>query len=321
MRFRIASLANVAAVLLSVAPASGQTASLRYRWAKGDVVPYRVMQQGSSIMTGMPGMGEMVVDQTIVEGFHLTVEDVAADGTATLRQTVDSIRIEINSPVRNIAFDSGSAAKPDDPVTAAMSTPMQAMIGESITIVMLPTGKIVTLEGMSRLFEKVMSRMPDNPAVAEMLNQFKISMGDDAKRAMFQQGFGSFPDHPARIGETWIDQLQTTNPILGATTTTATSTLKSIDAGPGSSLAHVSLKMAMAYDPNAGPTGPRGMVVKAADSTSDGEILFDITKGRVQKTTLKSEIPMTVSMQGPDGNPITIQSVAKSVMTLEMLEQ
>ena len=57
------------------------------------------------------------------------------------------------------------------------------------------------------------------------------------------------------------------------------------------------------------------------DSKSDGEILFDVTKGRVQKTTLKSQIPMTMSMQGPDGTPITIQSVAKSTVTLELLEK
>ena len=321
MRFRFASLAYVAVVVLSVAPAFGQTAALRYRWAKGDVVPYRVTQQSSSTVTGMPGMGEIVVDQTFVQGFHMTVEEVAADGTATLRQTFDSFRMAMNSPAGSLAFDSVSAAQPDDPTTAAMATPMLAMIGESITVVMQPTGKIVKLEGMSRIFEKVMASMPANPAVAQMLNQFKTSMGDEAMRSTFQQGFGSFPDQPTGIGETWTAQLQTTNPLLGAVTTTSTSTLKSIDAGTGSSLAHVNLEMVMAYGPNPGPPGPMGMVVKAADSKSDGEMLFDITKGRVQKTTLKSHMPMTMSMQGPDGTPITIQSVAKSTVTLEMVEK
>jgi uncharacterized protein DUF6263 len=315
MRFRVAALACMAAVLLTVSSASGQTAALRYRWVKGDVVAYRVTQQNTSTMSGMPGMGDMVVEQSVEQGFRLTVEEVAADGTATLRQTFDSMRMTMNSPAGKIAFDSTSTAKTDDPMTAAVAAPMRAMIGESITLVMQPTGKIVKLEGMSRIFDKVMAGMSD-PTAAQMLDQFKTSMGDEAMRMTFQQGFGSFPDHPVKIGETWTDKLETTHPLLGATTATATSTLKSIDAG--TSLAHLAIKTAMTYASNGAPTGPMNMVVKATNSSGDGETLFDTTKGRVQKTTVRSEIPMTMSMQGPDGSPINIQSVNRTTMTVEV---
>jgi hypothetical protein len=60
-------------------------------------------------------------------------------------------------------------------------------------------------------------------------------MGDDAIRAMFQQGFSAFPNHPVTPGENWTGQFQMTNPMFGKTTST-TSTLKSVERIDGMSL-------------------------------------------------------------------------------------
>jgi Family of unknown function (DUF6263) len=320
MKFRLSWWACMAAVLVSVAPACGQAVALRYRWAEGDVVRYRLTEQTSSTASA-PGTDASVVDQTMIQDFHISVDDVAADGTATLRHTVDSIRMEIHTPGEIIAFDTASAAKPD-PATATVSAPWRAIVGEPITVVMLPTGKIVKLDGMSRIFEKFTSGLPNDPAAAWALDQLKTSFGDEAMGAKYQQAFGRFPDRPVSTGESWTDPMQTIDSLLGALTMTATFTLKSIEGGTGASTAHINVRVANAYGPRAAPPTMATDVMKAADFTTDGEILFDMAKGRMQKAVLKSDTPMTMSIpSGPDGTATAIQIAAKNSMTLEMLER
>jgi hypothetical protein len=61
-------------------------------------------------------------------------------------------------------------------------------------------------------------------------------------------------------------------------------------------------------------SGALGMTAKLADSDGEGEILFDIAKGRVQKTSFKTEMPMTLSVSGPAGSQINSQGLVRSTM-------
>jgi hypothetical protein len=321
MKFRVGTLTCAVAILVGMSSAYGQDATLRYRWVKGDEVRYRLSQQGTTTITGLPGVGEMTTDQSNVQVFHLTVEDVTADGSATLRQTFESVRMELSSPAGKTVFDSGAGDKPTDPVGAAIGTTMSAMIGESITIVLQPTGAVTRVEGMSRILDKVMKTLPQNPAMAQTMSQLKGSMGDDAVRSLFEQSFVSFPDRAVKAGETWTGQFKMSNPMFGALTTTMTSTLKGVESGSGASIARITVMIAMAQDPQAPPSVLPGMTARIADSKGEGEILFDITKGRLQKSTFKSEMPVTMSMASPAGGEINSQMLVRNTITMEIVEK
>lgn len=321
MRFRVGMLACVVAIFVGVSSAYGQDATLRYRWVKGDDVRYRVSQQGTTTINGLPGMGEMTMDQSNVQVIRLTVEDVATDGSATLRQTFESARMELNSPAGKAVFDSAAADKPTDPIAVAIGATMSAMIGESITVVLMPTGAVIKVEGMSRIFDKIMKALPQDPTGAQVFGQFKGTMSDDAMRSMFEQGFVTFPDHAVKAGETWTGQFKMSLPIIGTLTTTRTSTLQGVESSSGASIARIATMIAMRQDAEASPPGPMGMTAKLADSKGEGEILFDIARGRVQKTSSRSEMPVTMSMTGPDGSQINAQSLVRTTMTMEIVEK
>ena len=320
MRFCVGRLACVA-VLVGVSSAYGQDATLRYGWVKGEEFRYRLSQQGTTTITGLPGIGEMTADQSNVQVFRLTVEDVAADGSATLRQTFESVRLETNSPAGKVVFDSSAADKPIDPIAAAMGMTMSAMIGESITIVLVPTGAVIKIEGVSRIFDKVLKTLPQNPATAQTVSLLKGIMSDDAMRSAFEQSFVTFPDHVVKPGETWTGQFKMSNPMFGSLTTTRTSTFRGVESSSGTSMARITAMIAMKQDPEASPSGPTGMTAKLADSTGEGEILFDIAKGHVQKTSFKSEMPMTMSVTGPAGGQINSQSLVRNTITMEIVEK
>ena len=301
--------------------AYGQDAALRYRWVKGEEVRYRVSQQGTTTISGLPGMGEMTMDQSHVQVLRLTVEDVATDGSATLRQTFESVRMELNSPAGKAVFDSAAADKPTDPIAVAIGATMSAMIGESITVVLVPTGAVIKVEGMSRIFDKIMKTLPQDPTGAQVFSQLKGTMSDDAMRSMFEQGFATFPDHAVKAGETWTGQFRMSLPIIGTVTTTRTSTLQGVESSNGTSIARIATMFAMRQDAEASPPGPMGMTAKLADSKGEGEILFDIAKGRVQKTSSRSEMPVTLSMTGPNGSQINAQSLVRTTVTMELVEK
>jgi hypothetical protein len=304
-----------------VSSAYGQDAALRYRWVKGEEVRYRVSQQGTTTISGLPGMGEMTMDQSHVQVLRLTVEDVATDGSATLRQTFESVRMELNSPAGKAVFDSAAADKPTDPIAVAIGATMSAMIGESITVVLVPTGAVIKVEGMSRIFDKIMKTLPQDPTGAQVFSQLKGTMSDDAMRSMFEQGFATFPDHAVKAGETWTGPFRMSLPIIGTVTTTRTSTLQGVESSNGTSIARIATMFAMRQDAEASPPGPMGMTAKLADSKGEGEILFDIAKGRVQKTSSRSEMPVTLSMTGPNGSQINAQSLVRTTVTMELVEK
>jgi hypothetical protein len=319
MRFRVGTLTCVVAILAWVSSAYGQDATLRYRWVNGDEIRYRLSQQSNTTITGLPGVGEMTTDQSSIQVFHLTVEDVAADGSATLRQTFESVRMEMTSPAGKAVFDSTAADKPTDPVAAAMGMTMSAMIGESITIVLLPTGAVTRVEGMSRIVDKIMNALPPNPAITQTISQLKGMIGDDAMRGMFEQSFVKFPDRAVQAGETWSGQFKMSNPLFGALNSTLTSTLKGVESSNGASIAHITATVAMTQDAEAKPSALPGMSAKFADSKAEGEILFDITKGRLQKSSFKSEMPVTMSLPGPGGN-LNSQMLVRNTITMEIVE-
>ncbi len=321
MRTRVATLTTAVAVLLGASLVFGQDATLRYRWVKGDVLRYRLSGHSSTTTTGLPGMGDMTLDQDMTQVMRISVDEVAADGTATLRQSIESMRMEMTSPAGKSAIDSAAKDKPSDPRAAAMQAMISAMVGEPVTVVVAPTGAVTKVEGMSRLFEKVMKTMPQDPMTAQALKEMQGSMGDDAIRSMFEQGFATFPDHAVKAGETWTGKFQIRNPAMGALTATRTSTLEGVDSTGGTAIARIATTIAVKQDEAASRSGPMGMTSKVAESKGNGEILFDVAKGRMQKTSFKSEMPVTMSMSAPDGSPITAQTLIRTTLTMDLVEK
>jgi len=79
----------VALGLVGAATSSfAQEVTLRYRWTKGEETRTRMTQQVSTtISTAIPGgPGNGSVESSMSQVFHTIVEDVAAEGTATLRR-------------------------------------------------------------------------------------------------------------------------------------------------------------------------------------------------------------------------------------------
>jgi hypothetical protein len=62
-----------------------------------------------------------------------------------------------------------------------------------------------------------------------------------------------------------------------------------------------------------------GFKMQLADSTGEGEIVFDVDRGRLLRSTTRSTMPMTMAGTAPDGTPLDMKTDVKSVVRVEIV--
>lgn len=313
--------ATLAVMAGPVKSAFGQDVTLRYRWTKGQEVRHRFVQQSTATVSGLPGgLGEMTVETSTSQVLRTMVDDVAADGTATLRYVYESVRWEMKSPMGAMSYDTAANDPPTaNPMTGMMKEMLSGLIGESFVIVMSPNGQVQKVDGMSRIMEKMFKSLPPDPSTAAMFEGLKSSFSDDGMRGAFAQSYSQFPDQPLKPGNTWDNQWTMTNPMIGRLTTTTVSTLKAVEANGDDRVARIATNLTIKPDQKTGATNPMGLQMQLGESSGEGELIFDVVQGQLRRSTTRTTMPMTMSGPGPDGNAMNMQTLAKSTITVETL--
>jgi len=302
--------------------AFGQDVTLQYRWTKGEEVKYRMVQQSETTMSGFRGSAaETTVETNMSQVLRTTVDDVAADGTATLHYVYESARWEMKSPMGAMTYDT-AASNPaaGNPTAGPMKEILSALIGESFVVVISPNGQVQKVEGMNRLIEKVFKSVPADPSAAAMLDGLKNNFSDDAIRGVFGQGYSQLPDRPLKPGDTWDGQWTTTNLIVARSTTRTLFTLKAVEANAGAQVARIITNLTTKRDQNTGAINPMGLKMQFGDGSGEGELIFNVTKGRLERSTTRTTMQIEMSAPGPDGNAMTTHTLVKGLSTIELLQ-
>jgi len=300
-----------------------QDVTLHYRWTAGDESRTRMTQQTSTTITAgqLPGAGGGSIESTMTQVFRTLVEDVAADGSATLQQIIESVRVEMRLPSGTIEFDSDTAG--DDastnPMTQAMSAAYRAMIGQPVRMVVSPAGAVQKVEGFSRLMERVLNAQPMDRVAPEMLDGFRNAFQDDATRDMLGWGVAPFPDRPLHPGDTWQDRQTATIPIVGTSTTRREWTLRDVARSDRGSTARVTAAITIAPDPSAPPPALGAMPLRLGASSAESEVLFDLSRGRVQRATTTTVMPATMSLRA-GADTTTMELRITGTVTLELID-
>ena len=308
------------ALVASAASASAQGVTLRYRWTKGETVTYRMTMLTASAATGMPGVAEMKVDQTMTQVVTMMVEDVASDGATTLRQTFVSVKMEMNGPIGHVAYDTAAPRANANPIVQSIRQVLDGMVGESVTVVQAPDGAVRKVEGASRILDKIVKSMPDGPSSQAASQGLRSLLSDEALKTTMEQSFSKFPQHPVKPGDTWDGQMSVGNEASGRIGGTVTFTLKSLEGSPDAGVARIAVGLRLKQE-IAAPPGPNGMTLKLGEVRGEGELLFDAASGRVRKSTMKTDMPSTISGAGPDGNPVAMQNRTTTTVTMELVEK
>jgi hypothetical protein len=310
----------VAGLVASLAGVSlgAQDTTLRYRWTKGEVVRYRTTTQTDMTMSGIPGMGDMNVTTSMVQVTKMVTDSVAADGTATVKVTYESVKMSMSIPMMgDVVFDSANpAAAAGNPIAEGLK-PLGALVGQEFTITSSPLGKILKIDGLGPIFDKVKAQLEASGAGAGGLggaNNLSSILSEDAQRSTMQQASAPFPEKPIKAGESWDNSFKIPNP-FGQQLVAYKYTLKDVTGDTARIMTAATVKP----DGPATPMGP--MTVTMGDGTGQGEITFDVKSGRARKTVSTLSMPLAMAMAAPDGTNINLQATTKTTTTVELIEK
>jgi hypothetical protein len=321
-RIRVVATTFAATLSLTAAPGSafGQDITLQYHWTKGEEVRQRVVFQSTSTVSGLPdNVAAAEVDTRLSQVVRTVVDDVAPDGTATLRSVFESIRWETKTPRETMVFDTESSDPANASAPAALKDMLTALVGQTLVVVMAPSGQVQKVDGMSRIIEKATQGANSDPSTAPLVETLRSNFGDDQLRNVLTRGSIAFPDRPLRLGDTWDGSATMTNPVVGAQTTTTVFTLKDVDNSSGSRVATIATRVTT-QNTGEPKTGVAGLKMRVTDSSGEGEMIFDVTNGRLLRSTTRMTALTDMSMNGPGGNVMNLQTKSTSTMSIEQLQ-
>lgn len=317
-------VSRVGGFFLAVAAAAGvaradEPVTLKYKWNKGETITYRMTTDTKTKMSGIPGMGDIDMTQKQVMISSMNVKDVAADGVATVVLSFDTIQVTMEHPMMGkMSYDSDK--KDDNAKGNPLASSFGAMIGETMTFVIEPTGAVRSAEGMNRIIKKVIDAVEkENPgAGAIMEQQLQGAFGDEAMRKTYEQALKILPDKPVKTGDTWTTSMDMPMPGMGTLKSNITSTYQGTDKADGRSVAKIANTVVINLDP-AAVNNPDAKI-ELKDGKGDGVNLFDIERGQLHKGTANATIPMTIIAKGPNGDPMTMTQAVTSVTLIERIE-
>jgi hypothetical protein len=304
----------------SAAHAAAQPVTLRYKWTQGDVLTYRTVVRTTSTATGGP-RGQETFEQTMTQLIKLTVAAVnPADGSVTLRQTIESVTMDVTTPAGKIAYDSARKVEPDaDPRVVAMSKTLGGMVGEAVSVTMAPNGAVRRIDGAARIAQKLIDDLPRDPMSGALAQNIKGMLSEDALRAALEQSFSRLPEQPVNVGDTWTAEHAVGADATGRLVGKSTFTLKAVEGTGDAAVARIAVSLALRQEEVPSP-GASTSVKLGPGSKGEGEVVFNVGPGRIETSTMRTDMPSTVTLRTPDAGTITLQNNTRTVMTMTVVK-
>ncbi|MFT3739451.1 MAG: DUF6263 family protein [Breznakibacter sp.] len=175
--------------------------------------------QKVSMRYNLKGGSTFYANQTSVQNIHQDIMGNAMDikvtlnlrtaysvlkvenGLSTIDVTYESLGMNMESPMMNMAFDSAGEIDASNPMHSALST----IVGKKFTMVMDSRGKVASVSGFDKVMEELVAKFNGNQ---EMANQIAASLeqqfSDDAMKSNMEMMTAIFPENAVAIGDTWV---------------------------------------------------------------------------------------------------------------------
>jgi hypothetical protein len=272
-------------LVLGASAAQAQT-TLRWKFKQGDKLTY-VTEQATNSKGSVMGME---FETTMSQTTDLTwmVKAVGSDGVAEINQTIDRIRMKMETPFGNFEYDSKENKQIEGPFGDVMGPILGAMAGAEVMMKMAPTGDVRDVKLPEKLAESL-----QNPALAQFGNTFT----EDGLKQLVQSGAGSlgaFPEGRISKGETWERKFEMKMPPVGTMKVATTSTYAGPDTRDGTKVEKIELNMTQSVE-----IEPGGMFeIKISSQDNKGAAYFDNATGRLIAQEMKQKMKMEIEFMG-----------------------
>ncbi len=274
------------AVAVGLQGATRAEAPLRWKFKAGEIVHYNLIQKTDTTMKLADGRtGGSKVSQN--SDIRWTVESVSPDGVAELAQTIDRVRVRMDSVTGQPPFEYDSASDeplPEGAVATQLVPVFKALAGLKCTLVMDPRGEIRDV----RIADEV---------VQSLEKSFKGGLGHlfskESLKNMVGQSSLVFPEGEVDKGKTWTEKTKTPSPQLGTMITDKTYTFQGAEAAEPS-LVRIDLDTKTILE----PVADSQIEFEMKKQDGKGRFVFDTTKGRIVSSNIDVQMTQSIKTQG-----------------------
>lgn len=305
-------VAAVWVALLSLGGSAAAAVRLELKLDKGKTYYERTMvdQRITNEVMGQQHTVHVVLG-TIRE---LDVLDVDSQGNMRIRYTYNGLRFRMANPMGSVDYDSARHSSPPGGAEG-----FAALLGQSYTLRLSPTGKVLDVEGLDTLAETVRKKLPPGANLSSPGDPLSPYLNEQALREMTEGVLAVYPDKPVAQGDSWTETKLITHGLPMASESRWT--LKELQGG----VATVDSTATLKSDPDAPPMDAEGMKAKIEMSGSQtGTIRIEQATGLIRsnkgRMELKGRIGIGVSAEGPF-DMMTIPMTVQNSYTVEMSDQ
>lgn len=289
---RPAILAILTSLTVAGSNFCGADTTLRWKFKEGQSTNYVLEQNFNSKATVMGNTIDTAMKQTVQMDWQ--VKKAASSGAADLVQRFDRVQMEMKMPGNDFAFDSKENKVPEGPVGQMMGPVLQAMGGAQFTLSMTPQGETSNVTLPANLRDAVGA----NPQLQTM------GFSEEQLKRMIMQGSVTFPAQPVKVGQSWNKDLTMKMP-FGTQKVATTYTYQGPTTKNGKAFEKIGIKTTVSIEPQAG--GPFEIKIKSQDGK--GELLFDNEAGRLDQSSITSNLTMEISAMGQTFDQVVTTNV------------
>ncbi|GIW88528.1 MAG: hypothetical protein KatS3mg108_2852 [Isosphaeraceae bacterium] len=267
--------------LCGVSLAAGSDVALRWKLEKGQRLGYEFTQR-NAIEVELENQ-EIKSSTTLQFGLIWDVESVEADGSARLKQTVDYVRVEVESGMQEpLVYDSRQGGDPPGPLA-----PLKALYA---SVTAAPYELTLDARGQVRdvkVPEDVIRAAQGSPAA--MLADGGSLLSAKGVERLLAQVIPPLPEGSASQGATWDLKLELpAGPLQMAITNTY-----SLDQATTPE-ALVTAQIDTAIKPASGSP----LEVEVSKQSGTGRYRFEVEKGRLRDTDVTQDIRLILKVMG-----------------------
>jgi len=263
----------------------------------------------------IPAMNQqMTMKQLIGMTMRYDVTDRASDAGGTwVTMTYEGIKFTMDGPMVLAEYDSA-----DPPAEVPMMAKgMAALLGQSLEIEFLPTGKLAGIEGVAAMMDKMIDafNLPEGPAKENMKAMMETQFNEDMMEQMIAATAGMYPGGPVAREDSWDESVT-----LGGMMPMQIDvdyTLNDFD--PATATVGVSGKISP--HPDAQPVMMGGMEMDAEfNGEHTGTVVMERATGFLISSEITQDMDGGMTMNLDNGNSLDIEMVVDSTVTMKRLD-
>jgi hypothetical protein len=275
---RLWKLVLAVAVSLTLVAQGRADGPLKWKFKQGDALEY-VMERAVDGKLNLSGADiEFKLKMTFDTTWKVTA--VAADGTASVDQSLERLQVSMDSPLAgSLEYDSAAPTKPDSPAWSMMIEPMvTGLLGQTLKWKVSPQGKVTDIE-MPEKLKETFAKQSEGGNRQAGLGLGGNMFSDRGLREFVEKSVAPLSDQAPGKDVTWKQSFESPIPRIGTQTAETTFSFAGADKLDGKSVEKIKTVTELTFEPADDAQADLEITAQAASGT----IYFDPAAGRMIK--------------------------------------